>query len=262
MPDLVSTALNFSAQDLVSSDDHARTLASITAIAKDIVKITMEEVPDSSQQAQRIKVATAHLESLMAATKDINQLLEGGGDISSDTPGLASELTLGGNTNTVLLGIIRDRLLRCDAEYQITRHSTAWCDGSSPDGTMCRKDNSDTEMFTCVYCANVNFCSTCPDLLRHSGSDAIFLCDPRPQWFKCPPIGDNMYVGPNAQSVRRPTVSALDGDKQVLVVSYNADGSEVVSVQAWKEGLAKEWGISMEELNGVQTGQSTPESDD
>lgn len=261
-PDMVTTALSFNAQDLaqnlpdVKEDDRPRVLELITTIAEDIVKATIDRVPDSSQQERRVSIATAHIESLLAAVKPerLQSSDSNPGTIDHDSERPPSEID-------IAHGVIRDRLSRCDLEdsYSIDRWVT--CDGSNPDGTTCGKSLWETGLYHCVYCSDVDFCRTCLSLLRDSESDLTYVCNPKHQWLLVPPAGDNMYAGQEADSVRRPNVGT-EGDGQVLVVSYTSDECEILSVAAWKKELAKEWEVSLEELEGVDIGESTSESDD
>ena len=56
-----------------------------------------------------------------------------------------------------------------------------------------------------------------------------------------------MYVGSRAHSVRLPQeVKPMEEDDQILQILYAEDGSgEEITVEEWKDKLAKEWEIEI-----------------
>jgi hypothetical protein len=68
-----------------------------------------------------------------------------------------------------------------------------------------------------------------------------------------------MFPGPKAKSVRVPArIETVDGDGQILRAGYaeNSDGPEI-TVDVWKERLAAEWDISLEEIRHKISRQNT-----
>jgi tetratricopeptide (TPR) repeat protein len=262
-PDIVSSALRFSAQDFpnFNHEEEQRLLDKIATMAEDIIKTTIIQVPDSSEQGLRLQAATAYFESLVSTAESMEELRANSNESNPNTTDHNTERppTENADADDIQFQLIRDRLSKCKLEDHIMFERWVTCDGRNSDRKPCRRNNSKNELFHCVYCADVDFCRECLTRLRDPASDTTGTCHPKHQWLLMPPTGDKMYVGPNAQSVRRPIVKPEEEDRQVLMVSY-ADEAETISVEAWKEELAKEWDVSLEELKGNISKLSEPES--
>ncbi|EWC47917.1 hypothetical protein DRE_02799 [Drechslerella stenobrocha 248] len=120
------------------------------------------------------------------------------------------------------------------------------CSSCTPNGKRCEAvSDFEREFYRCTFCWNVHFCRHCLDELRKPGSNAkITVCSPTHQWLRIPPLGDAMYVGPWAETVRVPTeVRPVEGGS-VWEICYD-ENSSVITVEAWKEELAEEWEVEV-----------------
>ncbi|KAK8012254.1 nacht and tpr domain containing protein [Apiospora marii] len=229
VPDLVTDCLS-----LLSDPKTA-------AVAKDVVNHVKSKFPDSRKQLERAREAVEHMQ------------------------GILEDAALDGDTKKMYLEV-QSRLEVLDGSKlkaygdPITLSARLWCDGSKEDGRICgQKWDSGHDMFQCLYCTDVIFCEGCwkrlvlsPD--AQSGVD-IFACSSKHKWLKMPRTGSDLYVGPKAQNVRIPTdvrpARKMDGtgdnDDRVLEAYFDQD-SEEISVQAWKERLAAEWGFSLDQI--------------
>ncbi|KAF3760155.1 hypothetical protein M406DRAFT_324692, partial [Cryphonectria parasitica EP155] len=139
-------------------------------------------------------------------------------------------------------------------ELDPTSFQWSWsCDGRNPDGNRCGNVSGiDTVHYHCVYCSDRDFCADCLGRLRDPASGVrITACSPRHKWLRVPKLGSDFYVGMRAENVRIPHgVRTVGGDDKVLEILYD-EGSEgeqeVVSVEAWRKKLEREWGV-MEEM--------------
>lgn len=266
-PDIVTSALKFSAQDFpnVNDEDKQQVLDMVTALTEDVINVTRSQVPDSWKQEQRVQAAIAHFKSLSTSTGSKKELSVDSDGSTLNQPDRKSKCSPGGNLvlSEACYQIIMDTLLKCIPEINKTVEQWDWsCDGCSRDGKRCRNlDNGESDFFHCLYCSDNNFCRECLTQLRDPDSDTINTCNPKHQWLLVPRLGDDMYVGSTAKSVRRPIVKAAEEDSEVFMISYAATDAEPIPVQVWKEEVAKEWGISLQELKDSVSRLSTPESD-
>jgi hypothetical protein len=148
-------------------------------------------------------------------------------------------------------------------EDLVPRHTPILsCHGRTADGKPCPNEaDFDTEFYHCIYCANQDFCGDCLAQLRDPASEVeIMVCSPKHKWLWIPPQGGDFYLGLRSKSVRVPSnvrAAAEDGDEQILRAYYDDnDGGEEISLEAWKERLAVEWGISLEEIKSGNESQS------
>ncbi|KAI0875166.1 hypothetical protein GGS24DRAFT_307538 [Hypoxylon argillaceum] len=264
--DLVTECLCFEAEDIPDEDgvNKEQVLETVNRLAKETIQEVKAQVLDASRQAERIKAAKAHVDSLVAAAKpeskpraysDNATIEEDEGDDKGNPhpadPNAATALR-------VLLERIGSLQAMHSPEIDQKALRRIWfCDGRDADGNPCKIEHGlETEMFHCVYCSNQDFCGDCLRRLRDPASEVeITACSDRHRWLRVPPLGEDIYVGSKAKSVRVPTVKALEGDERILNIYYGEDGGEEIKVEAWLEMLAVEWGISVAALRG-QAAQS------
>lgn len=206
-----------------------------TEMARATIQIVERQVPDSTQQIQRIEVALAHVESLMA-DYDSQKKYKTSDDDTSFSPGPRGPHLLQTYLQTALRG----------ARHLNSRTFGRYCDG-------CRITQNDfkTYLYRCIYCCDRDFCENClHQLLDPEVTVKAMVCNAKHRWLKLPPPGNDMYVGCEAKTVRPPTdVRATGHNEQILEVIYDKDCVEKeVTVEAWKENLAKEWDISIDEI--------------
>ncbi len=140
----------------------------------------------------------------------------------------------------------------------------------------CKKEaNFSRALYQCIYCGNRDFCEECLALLRHAGDGArTMVCNATHRWLRIPAQGEDTYVGLRAKKARIPLgARPWNGDPQIIEVFYDADGGgEEITVDAWKEGMAREWDISIEAIQremstegnegASERGQTRPSSAD
>jgi len=256
-PDLVTDAFIFDINDMpnvegVSGD---QLLSKIGELAKEVIRNSIDQFPDPSQQSRRIEAAKSHVDSLLASCPGRND---------TQTEPTDPDLT----TRHLLLSSLHSRVMPL-YETHVPEvqpgnfRSWIWtCDGRTPDGKKCDKVlDFACEFYHCTYCSNRDFCRECLVRLRelpHPDDEAvdIMACDPKHRWLRMPPHGTASYVGPRAKWVPVPKeVRPLQADGQVLEVCYDEDGDRI-SVAEWKESVAKEWGLSVE---GAGVRQASPD---
>lgn len=265
-PDLVLDALAFEAKDITENDgvDKERLFNMITKLAKETIQVTRDNVPDSSQQVQRIEAAKAHVDSLVAKSKS-----EASNDNSNPAEGSAGQ-----EDEAKLIdaahNLLNTRLSALQQKHtpKIDTDAMQWfwtCDGRTPDGRHCEnRSKVSGEFYHCVYCSNKDFCGDCLSRLRNPDSGAeITACSAKHRWLLVPAACGPMYVGLKAKSVRAPReVRPTEHDESILEVVFDEnDGGREVAVEDWKEKLAKEWGMSIEEIKKGMSRQATPEGD-
>lgn len=267
-PDLVTDTLYFEASDITETDgeEKQRVLDMVIKLAKETIQIAKTQVPDVTKQVQRIGVAKAHIDSLVAAVEAKTGASVNGnsnGNSNEDVKDTADPVT------TQAHRLLQSRLSELQQKHtpEIDPRSLPWCwtcDGRTPDGAECGNDaNFDREFYHCVYCTNKDFCGDCLAELRNPKSTVeIAECSANHKWLHIPPQGADIYVGQRAKSVRVPVdVRPLNEDKQILRIYYAEDGGgEEITVEAWKERLTKEWDISLEEIRNGISRQATPEN--
>ncbi|KAI1100300.1 hypothetical protein F4804DRAFT_319299 [Jackrogersella minutella] len=265
-PDLVTEALVFEGKDIMIPDgaEKERMLDMVTRLAKETIQIAKTQFPDASQQIQRIGAAKVHIESLIAATgpKPKLEFHDDQGDVEG------SESHFRQDAPTVSeLDILDFRISSLQQLHspQIDTSALQWswtCDGLTPDGKHCEKRTTfGQESYTCIYCSNRDFCGDCLARLRDPNTDGrIMACSAKHRWLRNPRGGGDMYVGSKAKTVRFPKeVRPTKDDENILEICYDEDGSREITVEAWKEALAKEWNISLEEIKEEMSRQATPE---
>ncbi|KAI1411841.1 hypothetical protein F5Y13DRAFT_200538 [Hypoxylon sp. FL1857] len=267
-PDLVTGALCFEAKDIEGDDsvNKEELLSMVEKLAKETVQVAITQVPDITQQVQRIEAAKAHIDSLVAAST-ITSKPEANGDHSEvDGPESQSEQN---KLTASAHGLIQSRLAALQQTHspQIDNTVLQWywsCDGRTADGHKCPNiADIGREFYHCMYCSNQDFCSSCLARLRDPRSGMqITACSAKHAWLRIPPQGGPTYVGQKAKSVLVPReVRPTPGDEDIYEICYDEDGAKEISVQAWKEALARDWGISLEEIMDEISRQATPDGE-
>lgn len=271
-PDLVTDALYFETKDIVGHDgvDEERLLATVTKLAEETVQVAKAQIPNASQQIQRIEAAKAHVDSLIAAA-GTKPKPEANGDNSeaqeSENSGQSASAVSDLETASAYT-LLQSRLSNLQRTHspQIDSFALQWwwtCDGRTPDGKHCDNIvNFEREFYHCMYCSNRDFCPSCFARLRTPDSGAgITACSAKHRWLRVPPHGSALYVGLKAKSVRMPReVRPMKDDESVFEILYDEDGGKDISLEAWKEKLATEWGISLEEIRKEISRQATPDA--
>ncbi|TPX15880.1 uncharacterized protein E0L32_000214 [Thyridium curvatum] len=242
-------------------------------LSEDIIRVTKAQVPDAARQVERIKAAIKYTESLAGADQTpIKEKVESAG-IESHPENLVI-IDTGGpddlSTQHMAINLILSRLKMFE-RWHVPElrlgflHGYQKCDGCTDTGERCdRTADCETGLYHCTYCSQKDFCADCLARLRDPTSDLIKVCDPRHRWLLLPPLAADVYVGPGASRVRvAKCVEAVNGDEQILQARFAEDGSgEEISVEAWKESLAAEWGLSIEEIRNDLSRQATPEENE
>ncbi|KAI1085491.1 hypothetical protein F5B20DRAFT_5575 [Whalleya microplaca] len=260
LPDLVTDALFFEAKDIVRENgvDKERLLDMVTKLAKETIQVAKSQVPNFSQQIRRIEAARAHVDSLVDAA-GIKPKPEADGDHSeaggSEIQGIQGILTASELDIAFVHDLLDSRLStlqRIHSPKIDMEDLHPWfCDGRTPDGRRCENiTNFGDEFYHCIYCDDRDFCGGCFARLRDPiYATGITACSAKHRWLRMPPQGGPMYVGSQAKSVRLPReVRPTKDDECVLEICYDENGGEEITVEAWKEALAREWGISPEEI--------------
>ena len=269
-PDLVTKVLRFEAEDIAPDDDDVNTkrmLDMVNKLAEETVQVSKLQVPDASQQVRRIRAAKAHVDSLMAAAGTNNPGPEHEGDNdgdaregsdSSEARGEQGQSTLPDPETASAHSLLHSRLSALEEAHtpQVDDQTVGWamwCDGITPEGQPCQnKADFENEFYHCTYCWDRDFCRDCLAQLRYPNSDdaEITACSAEHQWLRIPPQGGDMYVGLTAKSAPVPKEVRPSGDdEKILEIVYNEDGSrEEITIEAWKEELAREWEISLDEM--------------
>ncbi|KAK1480681.1 hypothetical protein CTAM01_14243 [Colletotrichum tamarilloi] len=247
-PDLVTGGLNFTAEDIKDEvTDKEKVLEVLTVLAKGTTQLVRTQVPDSASQLERIQAAKAHIDSL--ALESQSNLASEGDTSHQDKPTIPDNT--GSPTN------VAHRLLQSRISDLLKQHTptveveTQWfCDGYTSEGKKCEKRGDfEQEFYQCVYCLDKDFCRECLARLRDPESDVITVCSEKHQWLRRPRQGEDVCVGPAAKTVPVPLgVEPVDGDANVLRARYTKDGGQMISVEEWKESLAREFEIPMDEI--------------
>ncbi|KAI1454745.1 hypothetical protein F4805DRAFT_302712 [Annulohypoxylon moriforme] len=262
-PDLVTEALLFEAKDLMGNDniDKGLSLDVVNNLAKETIQVARAKAPNASQQVQRIEAAKIYVESLMADAKAKPKPEDG-----AESQGKEGELTAPDLGIIPALELLISRLSvlwqRHSPKIDVTAFWWFGCDGRSLNGKHCENWASfERGFYHCIYCANRDFCGDCFSRLRAPGSDALITaCSVNHRWLRIPPQGEDIYVGLKAKTVRVPKeVRPTKDDERILEICYDEDGGEEISVEAWKEALAKEWDISLEDIRRDVSRQGTPD---
>jgi tetratricopeptide (TPR) repeat protein len=255
----------------------------VTKLAKETIEVVKSEFPDAKQQLQRIEKAKAHIDSLVAddiaaapaaadttptitagANTEQNVNPSGDSDHDSDGQNLAPNMLSPTETMTeTALRLLLSRLSELEQMHTpgLDVQPDLTCNGLTADGLTC-PNTSDWEhdFYHCLYCSNRDFCFSCLNDLRRKPSrpndndDDIVVdmtvCSAKHRWLLNPPMGDDMYVGLQAKSVRVPSaVRPLNANDDQILKAYYDDGedgdiAEEITVEEWKQRLANEWDIS------------------
>ncbi|KFY11729.1 hypothetical protein V492_04296 [Pseudogymnoascus sp. VKM F-4246] len=274
-PDLVTDALYFEPKDIVIDDsmNKERVLDFVTNLARGAIQAAKIQFPDSSQQIQRIKAAKEHVDNLAAAAMTEPKSVTDGGHSEaegSEFQGEHNEETVRGLETALAHKLLCDKLsyLQQVHETEIDPDDVRYliCDGRNPDGKRCENiTDFKNEFYHCIYCSDRDFCQECLKRLRFPDSGAdIMVCNAKHRWLIMPPMGVDTYVGPRAKSVPVPReVRAVEGDESLLTICYGKDGDiEEIMVEAWKETLAAEWNISLQDIREEMFRQATPSEDE
>jgi hypothetical protein len=228
----------------------------VTKLAKETIQVAKTQFPDTSRQIQRIEAAKAHIDSLVAAAEARKSEDHGEGEQAVPDSKTATAHRL-----------LHSRLSALQQTHtpEINTGAFQWyrgCDGHTPDGKRCEnKADFKREFYHCIYCSNRDFCGDCLKRLRDPSCVEITACSPKHRWLIIPPQGEDLYVGWRAKSVKVPrNVRAVEGDDMVLEICYAEDGGQEVVLEEWKEKLAREWDISLEEVKEMVR-QTTREDD-
>jgi len=264
-PDLVTEALYFEANDIVGNDgmNKERMLDIVTKLAEETVQVAKTQVPDISQQIQRIKAARVHVDSLMAAAETKPKPEAEG----SDGQGKEGEPTVPDLETASVYSLLHSRLSALQETHTPKINTEVFwaCDGCASDSKHCETEASfEREFYHCVYCSNRDFCGDCLARLRAPDSNAqIMTCSAKHRWLRMPPWGRDIYVGLRAKSAWVPKeVRTVEGDESILEICYGENGCrEEIMVEAWKEVLAREWDISLEEIKDMSRQATSDEGE-
>ncbi|KAJ6504135.1 hypothetical protein C8R47DRAFT_178200 [Mycena vitilis] len=226
-------------------------IGQVDKLAEEIVNVALAKVPDAAQQQQRIEVAKAHIESLMLAGEggntegDDSDVKEAGAaDIHGDSAVKESET----KDPNIAINMLHAHICALQQTHTPQIDESAclfWsCDGLMPDGEQCKNlADFNNVLYHCIYCWNRDFCWDCLERLRKPDSGAdIMICSASHQWIRIPQLGGDVYVGQWAESARMPSaVRPVEGNDHILEIVYDAEG-QMVTVEAWKEALTREWG--------------------
>ncbi|KAL6863653.1 hypothetical protein J3F83DRAFT_745169 [Trichoderma novae-zelandiae] len=265
-PDFVTEALCFEARDVTDVDGESkqRVLNMVSALAEELIRDVKAQVPDSSLQAQRIDAATAYVETLVAAAEADRRKTKHGVDANGDD----EKPSVHDFEVAYSYRLLRSRIspLRTELNTRLTPWTLNFCEGRTPNGGGCAKwTTSEEDFYHCVYCSNKAFCGDCLARLRNPGSGVkISECSAKHKWLQIPRVGDDMFVGGKAKSVRLPMdLRALEDDDRILKALYAEDGrGEEITVEAWKERLATEWGISLKEVLNETSSEGSEDGKD
>ncbi|KAH8880886.1 hypothetical protein GQ53DRAFT_736167 [Thozetella sp. PMI_491] len=189
------------------------------ALGYGIATKVRQQVPDCSKQLERIEAA---LELVASPESQSTAENPGSAQIISALNDLHSEFKSG------QMGLFQG-ILECDG------CSVPW--------------NYEREMYHCLYCNDVIFCSPClENLCSRPDPPRLPKCSSKHKWLKSPKCGADIYLGWRSKRVRvggdiRP--AETDGDR-IFEAVWSSD--EFMPVQDWKAALAAEWGLNMEDI--------------
>ncbi|KAI9151534.1 hypothetical protein HJFPF1_08740 [Paramyrothecium foliicola] len=270
-PDLTTQALTFNAEDItVPKDlDKEQVLELVTKLATETIRTVKKQFPSSSQQKERIAAAKTYVDSVSDAWK-IVPAKEGGGEKSGTRETQAEEGGLDSveTETSVAYRCVSSSISELlsvygpETDFKTVARGRWMCDGRTLDGKECTNGtNFEREMYHCVYCSVQDFCAECLGRLRDPASDPIFtFCSPKHRWMRVPPQGADMFVGARSKTVRVPKeVKGQENDESILEIHYGEDdGKDQITLESWKEDLAKEWDISLDEIKKEASGKQNP----
>ncbi|UKZ83102.1 hypothetical protein TrVFT333_010905 [Trichoderma virens FT-333] len=256
--DLVTEALLFEIDDITEvevDEEKQRALDVLSNLATEVIHAIDSQVPDKKLQVLRIEAAKSYVDNLAAA--EAKTEVNGNGEEKKSG---ASDITAYAHR------LLQSRLLTLHQKHtpNIDIDDLAWswaCDGRTSDGRGCGKWNIfEDDLYHCIYCSNRDFCGDCLARLRSPEGVEMMECSAKHKWLQIPHQGNSMYLSTKAKSVRVPIdVRPLDDDDRILKAYYAEDGGDEITVEAWKEGLAAEWGISLKELKDLSDTSSEDE---
>ncbi|KAJ2993823.1 hypothetical protein NUW58_g1728 [Xylaria curta] len=263
MPDRVTEVLDIDseAKDIDDSEetDREKVLGFAIKLAKETIRIAKTEIPDASQQSRRVEVALAHINSLMSVVKTGAES-EAKSDVVAEkfANGDAPEQPVSDPNEAKARDLIRARLSSIGSAQ--VSDQTWYCDGRTLDGNQCPNVvGSQKAFYHCIYCSGRDFCRDCLAQLRDPKPGVeITVCSPKHRWFRIPPQGVEGVVGTRAKTVKVPKeVRALAEDEAIIEAIWAEDGSaREILVETWKETIAKEWEIPLEEIRNSAAGQA------
>ncbi|KAJ7678121.1 hypothetical protein DFH06DRAFT_1291418 [Mycena polygramma] len=277
-PDLLTEALFILKETMKKDSSTKRYLDTVNKLAEETVKVAKTKVPDAAQQLRRIEVAKEHIECLMTVADEgetetepdngdddgkvkesekgkigDSEAMESAEGIDYDAEGSDYDSAVKGSDKQdreTAIHALHDRICVLQQRHTPQIDKSDWaivwsCDGLMPDGKKCENVADFTGvLYHCVYCWNRDFCWDCLERLRkpNSGAD-ITVCSASHRWIRMPQQGGDMYAGQYGKCARMPReVRPVEGDDQILEIVYDEDGGEVVTLEAWKETLTREWG--------------------
>ncbi|PTB73692.1 hypothetical protein M440DRAFT_1338792 [Trichoderma longibrachiatum ATCC 18648] len=250
-PDYVTEALCFEADDITEVDGEGkqRVLDRVSALATQVIHHTKTRHPTADELFDRIFTAMQYVVALAA---------------EAETKGTEPEADANGVHDiegAYAYRLVRARISSLSNSFETGIRTQQWsCNGRAPNGNNCGKwTDFDKIFYHCIYCSYQDFCGECLAQLRHPGSGAkITGCNAKHKWLQLPSPGDETFRGTRAKSVRLPIdVRPLEDDERILKVIYAEDGGDEITVEAWKEGLAAEWEISLKELMNESSSEAS-----
>ncbi|KAH0489615.1 hypothetical protein TgHK011_010035 [Trichoderma gracile] len=252
-PDLVTEALYFEASDIteeVDGESRQRVLDLVSALAEQVIRHTKSRNPDPEQLVDRIYTAKEYVEALV---DDAEAETKRSGVEGADANGEGEKRSLHDMEAAYAYRLVQSRVSSLhDSLYSSGIITRPWsCDGRAPNGNNCSKlGRLNDVVYHCVYCSDQSFCGNCLAQLRsHESGVKITGCSAKHKWLQLPCPGDDFFRGTKAKTVRLPIdVRPLEDDDRILKAVYAEVGDGEMLVEAWREGLAAEWGISLKEM--------------
>jgi hypothetical protein len=245
--DMVRQKLEISDEDMVLDEAYSKDqlLKTIAQLRRDTIKTVEDKVPDMTKQSERIQAAKEYLEALK--TTSPSQSDSGDTETPQDDKQLGNTKLSEGQLKDTARMMLYKQFENLDAEYGDWKE---WCSYVTADAKRCENSiDFHRGLYLCVYCASISLCSDCLTRLRAPEAVAgIMPCHARHLWLRLPPFGDPMYLGLKSKNVRLPQeVKPSEEDDKILEIVWG-ENPEVVPTEIWKEMVAKEWDISIEEI--------------
>ncbi|GAW18341.1 hypothetical protein ANO14919_078160 [Xylariales sp. No.14919] len=266
--DVVTKELYFELDNIEDGEgiDKQQVLETVTRLAEETIREVKNQVPDFSQQSQRIKAAKAHISALVATSNPDGNLAADGGDggTGEEPEGRSEGKPVSADLVTATaLRLLHTRITALQEKATQEHPNERWCDGRDRDGNQCKNEGVEHEFYHCVYCVNRDLCEDCFQRLRDPETEGeVMMCSSKHRWFRIPPGAADLCIGPIAKIVVVPEVKALETDESILEICYPEGEGEKITVTAWLEQLAAEWGISLKEISEETAGQTSSESND
>ncbi|PTB65626.1 hypothetical protein BBK36DRAFT_1202259 [Trichoderma citrinoviride] len=266
-PDCVTEALCFEAGDITDVDGKTRqrVLDKVSELAADILCDVKLRIPDSSLQLQRAEAAAAYIETLVAAgeAETMETKVEADAD-AKDGEASVHDVAV---AYSQCLQILQARISVLRAELSTRNNFSPFnCDGLMPNGNPCEKRAGlKGNFYHCIYCSNKDFCDDClKELLNPRSRVKNMVCSAEHKWMLIPSPCDDFYVGSKAKTVRLSIdLRESKDDNRILEVFRTDDrDTEEITVEAWKERLAAEWGISLKGFLNETSSEASERSED